>query len=305
MNAKFAAIDIGTNSINLLITNGNGDTLLREGHTERLGEQLHKDRILSHDAMQRALNRVSKYKATIAASGVTSWKVVVTAPGRLASNAEEFITQLRNEVGGRVEVATGDREAELSFRGAVSGESDQNLARCLIDIGGGSTEFAFSVGDVLHSISIPLGAVTLTDKHLKSDPPRPEDLTNAIGDVNDHLDDVLREIPNIATAREFIGVAGTMVTLAAVEIGLKEFDATRLQGFVLTRDAAEDVFRTLATESLDQRKLNPGLPPERADVIVGGCCIVVAVMRRLNLQAITVSVRNLLDGVIEELRQAQ
>lgn len=305
MTPRFAAVDIGTNSINLLITDEHGVAILREGHTERLGERLHTDRVLSHDAIQRALNRVRTYRDLIASNGVTNWRVVVTAPGRLANNADEFVAQLRSEVGDRVEVATGDREAELSFRGAVSALPDPLVARCLIDIGGGSTEFAFGIGDSLRSISIPLGAVTLTDKHLRSDPPKPEDLTNAIGDVNDHLDDVLRAIPNIATAREFIGVAGTMVTLAAVEIGLREFDAERLQGFILTRDAAEDVFRTLATEALAERKMNPGLPPERADVIVGGCCIVVAIMRRLSLQAITVSVRNLLDGAIEELRHTQ
>lgn len=303
MSRNFAAIDVGTNSINLLITDADGSVILREGHTERLGERLHQDGILTEEAMNRAVQRIRKYQSIIEDNDVASWKVVVTAPGRLANNAADFLGMLRAEVGDRVEVATGEREAELSFHGAASG--DPFATKCMIDIGGGSTEFAFGIGNEFSSVSIPLGAVTITAKHLHSDPPRPEELTNAIGDVNDHLDDVLRAMPNVASAHEYVGVAGTMVTVAAVEIGLHEFDAGQLQGFALTREAAEEVFRTLATESLAERKLNPGLPPERADVIVGGCCVVVAFMRRLNLTSITVSVRNLLDGVINELRLPQ
>jgi exopolyphosphatase/guanosine-5'-triphosphate,3'-diphosphate pyrophosphatase len=90
--------------------------------------------------------------------------------------------------------------------------------------------------------------------------------------------------------------------MAAVEIGLAEFDSSVLHGFELTRDAAEDVFRTLATETLDERKLNPGLPADRADIIVAGCCILVATMRRLHLDSITVSTRSLMDGIVSRER---
>jgi exopolyphosphatase/guanosine-5'-triphosphate,3'-diphosphate pyrophosphatase len=96
-----------------------------------------------------------------------------------------------------------------------------------------------------------------------------------------------------------VGVAGTIVTVAAVEIGLASFDDATLNGFVLTKDAAEDVFRTLATENHQQRILNPGLPQDRSDIIVAGCCILVATMRRLHIDEIIVSTRNLLDGVVE------
>ena len=101
--------------------------------------------------------------------------------------------------------------------------------------------------------------------------------------------------------RQIIGTAGTIVTIAAIEIGQQEFDANELHGFKLTRDAIEDVFRTLATESLVDRRHNPGLPPERADVIVGGCCVLVALMRALDAQELIVSTNNILDGVCAEL----
>jgi exopolyphosphatase / guanosine-5'-triphosphate,3'-diphosphate pyrophosphatase len=144
--------------------------------------------------------------------------------------------------------------------------------------------------------------VRLTELELHGDPPRPDELTNAIGRVHDHVDDVLREVPNLALPARWIGIAGTITTVAAVEIGLAAWDPTRIHGFRLTRTAAEDVFRTLATESLADRLHNPGLPAERADVIVGGCCVLVGIMRRLQLDEIVVSVTNMLDGVAHELQ---
>lgn len=303
MTAHFAAIDVGTNSVNLLITDAEGNEILREVNVERLGEGLQASGKLSSDAMARALNRISAYKKTIDSMGVSLFRVVITAPGRLASNAEDFLNQVQLLVGNNVIIASGDQEALYSHRGTTRGRSTADC--CLIDIGGGSTEFARRVNEELVTFSIPLGAVTLTSKHFTTDPPRPEDLTNAIGEITDNLDDLIRLRPELAGSDEFAGVAGTIVTVAAVEIGLMQFDSSRLQDFVLTREAVEDVFRTLATETLSERKLNPGLPAARADVIVGGCCILVAIMRRLNLPAITISVRSLLDGVIDELRSEQ
>jgi len=119
------------------------------------------------------------------------------------------------------------------------------------------------------------------------------------------MDDLVREQPQVLEATRVVGVAGTIVTIAAVELGIARFDPVALHGMTLTREAAEDVFRTLATESLADRKSNPGLPPERADVIVGGCCALVGIMRRLRLPSITVSVHNLLDGVVQHILDPQ
>jgi exopolyphosphatase/guanosine-5'-triphosphate,3'-diphosphate pyrophosphatase len=147
------------------------------------------------------------------------------------------------------------------------------------------------------SASIPFGSVTGTASHITTDRARPEDLTNLIGAVSDELEEIQRAIPAINSPARAIGIAGTIVTIAAVEIGLASFDDVALHGFVLTRDAAEDVFRTMATETLAQRVLNPGLSPDRADIIVAGCCILVATMRRLRLDEIIISTRSLLDGL--------
>jgi exopolyphosphatase/guanosine-5'-triphosphate,3'-diphosphate pyrophosphatase len=149
-------------------------------------------------------------------------------------------------------------------------------------------------------VSIAMGSVSLSEEELASDPPRPEELANALGRVADEVDDVVRAVPVLPHAR-LIGVAGTITTVAAVEIGLEPYDPDRVHGFVLTRQAAEEVFRTLATERLADRIHNPGLHAERADIIVGGCCILVAVMRRLEAAEILVSEHDLLDGLLGSL----
>jgi exopolyphosphatase/guanosine-5'-triphosphate,3'-diphosphate pyrophosphatase len=162
----------------------------------------------------------------------------------------------------------------------------------VFDIGGGSTEFALADG----VLSVDTGAVRLTEQWLHGDPPTAEELSMAVSVVRAHLEDVTRELPAARQARTVLGLAGTVTSVAAVELGYYDRDA--VHHFELTRAAAEDVFRTLATESLADRRGNPGLQPERADVIVGGCCILVGVMRHLDLDAVLVSEADLLDGLL-------
>jgi exopolyphosphatase/guanosine-5'-triphosphate,3'-diphosphate pyrophosphatase len=150
------------------------------------------------------------------------------------------------------------------------------------------------------TMSFPIGAVTLTDTELRHDPPRPEELTNAIGLAADYADDLLRQHPEVLGVDRVIGVAGTIVTVAAIELGLQSFDRDALHGLVLPREAVEDVFRTVATEALADRRHNPGLPADRADIIVGGCCILVGLLRRLQVTHLTVSIDNILDGMVME-----
>ncbi len=127
--------------------------------------------------------------------------------------------------------------------------------------------------------------------------PRPRSCSQAISIVEIHLDDVVREIPEASEAATFVGLAGTVSTAAAVEIGLAEYDRDRIHHFVLTKAAVEDVFRTLATEALADRIHNPGLERERADVIVGGMCVLVSIMRRLGFRECLVSEADILDGL--------
>ena len=168
----------------------------------------------------------------------------------------------------------------------------------MVDIGGGSTELIVGTEHAEAVRSLDVGCVRLTEKYLRHDPPRPEELTDAIGWVTDHLDEVIREVPDVLGARTLVGLAGTITTVAAVEIGLLEWDRDAIHHFHLTREAAEDVFRTLATETIEQRKGNPGLEPARADVIVGGCCVLVAILRTLGADEMLISESDILDGLI-------
>jgi exopolyphosphatase/guanosine-5'-triphosphate,3'-diphosphate pyrophosphatase len=147
-------------------------------------------------------------------------------------------------------------------------------------------------------VTTDMGCVRMTEKFLHHDPPAPEELANAIGIVRDILDDVERELPAVREARRLVGLAGTVTTMAAVEQGLAAYDPDKTHHFVLTHAAAEDVFRTLATEPRAVRVHNPGLEEARADVIVGGALILVTIMRSWELEACLVSESDILDGLV-------
>jgi len=295
-----AVIDVGTNSTNLLVVDSTGGRLDRRVTVTRLGRGLVASGTLSRDGIDATVQVIEEYLASLAPG--TRVRIVSTEACRRASNASEFLDAVHDTTGHHVEIVSGEREGRLAYAGALSAANTEGKPTLVIDIGGGSTEVMFGAGELGWAFSIPCGAVTQSEQHLEHDPPRPEELTNAIGEVADHVDDIVRLHPEALEAPNVVGVAGTIVTVAAVELGLVEFDADRLNGFVLTRDAAEDVFRTLATESLADRVHNPGLPRERADIIVGGCCVLVALMRRLKIDSLVVSTRSLLDGVaLEEL----
>lgn len=296
-----AVIDVGTNSVKVLVADGGRD-LLRALETTRLGEGLAGSGVLSPAAMERTAAAVSGFAARARELGAGTVTVVGTAACRRAQNTAELATRIEQECGLGLTVLTGEQEASLSFTGALRRLPRIAGNTLVVDIGGGSTELTVGVDEPHRAASIPVGAVTATESDLTTDPPRPEDLTNVIGAVQDDLEELGRLHPEMLTASRVVGIAGTIVTVAAVEIGQAVFDEEALHGFVLTREAAEDVFRTLATESLADRVRNPGLPRERADIIVAGCCILVGVMRRLQLQEITVSTGSLRDGVIERGR---
>lgn len=297
-----AAIDIGTNSTNLLIVDGAGIEIVRQVHITRLGEGVATTQRLSEDAKSRTLQRIEQYKALVDSHGVESIRVVATEACRRALNVAPFLNDVATLIGVTPEILLARDEGRLTYHGALDGFAPSSEKTIVIDIGGGSTEIMIGSTMLDHVSSFPIGAVVITEKELHHDPPRPDELTNAIGLATDFVEDIIREQPEIRDALRVVGVAGTIVTIAAVELGLHTFDAMQLHGMILTRSAVEDVFRTLATETLADRRHNPGLPAQRVDIIVGGCCVLVAIMRKLQLNSITVSTGNILDGIVAELR---
>ncbi len=292
-----AAIDCGTNSTRLLVSNGEQrfERLMR---TTRLGKGVDRTGRLEPDAIERTLTVLREYRSVMDDLGVSGVRVAATSASRDAANREDFFGPATEILGVAPELLSGPEEAALSFDGALSDLPEVAGRSLVVDIGGGSTEFAFGSDELESSISIDMGCVRMTEKYLEHDPPLPEELSNCLAEVEQHLDDVAREVAGAGSAARFVGLAGTVTNVAAVEIGLAEYDRDAIHQFVLTRDAAEDVFRTLATERLEDRRFNPGLEPARADIIVGGCCVLVGIFRYFGFDECVVSESDILDGLI-------
>lgn len=302
-----AAIDCGTNSTRLLVAGEDGSALERLMRITRLGQGVDATGRLADDAVDRTVAVLREYRAVMDRHGVSRVRMTATSAARDASNREELFAAVHEAVGLTPELLGGHEEGRLSFRGATAELDPDDGPFLVVDIGGGSTEFAVGSpssadGGPEGVLSTDIGCVRLTEKFLHSDPPAPEELSQAFDIVRNHLDDVTREIPGVGEARRFVGLAGTVSAMAAVEIGLPAYDRDRVHHFVLTRQAAEDVFRTLATETRRQRIHNPGLEEARADVIVGGAVILVGIMRYFDLDECLVSESDILDGLVASLR---
>jgi exopolyphosphatase/guanosine-5'-triphosphate,3'-diphosphate pyrophosphatase len=305
MTKRVASIDCGTNSIRLLVGEPTGDgkftTLDRRMRITRLGQGVDANGKLAPEAIERTLTVLREFREAMDDLDVERTRVAATSASRDASNREEFFDAAEEIVGARPELLSGREEGRLSFLGATSDVDHRDGPFLVVDIGGGSTEFIAGTDEAEGVLSIDMGCVRLTEKELHHDPPLPEELSIALSLVDAYLEDVRRELPAAAEARTFIGVAGTITTVAAVEIGLAEYDRDRIHHFHLTHPAAEDVFRTLATEPHEQRIANPGLEEARADVIVGGCCILVAIFRSFGFDECLVSEADILDGLVYSL----
>ena len=295
-----ASLDLGTNSTRVLVArpvDGRLDILDRRNTITRLGQDVGSSGRLADEAIERTLACLREYRAVLDEHGVERLRAAATSASRDAANRDEFFDAVEEVVGVRPELLSGDDEGRMSFLGATGDLDPARGPFLIVDIGGGSTEFILGTDHVEGVISVDVGCVRLTEKFLDHDPPLPEELTACISFADTYLDDVLREVPGSAEARTLVGLAGTITTVAAVEIGLATYDRDAIHHFVLTRDAAEDVFRTLATEVLADRIHNPGLEQARADVIVGGCCVLVALFRRFGFDEMIVSEADILDGL--------
>ena len=224
--------------------------------------------------------------------------MTATSAARDASNRDVFFDVSEQTVGVRPELISGEEEAELSFIGATAELDPADGPFLVFDIGGGSTEFAIGTTRMEGGFSTDMGSVRFTEKYVESDPPLPEELVACLSVAETHLDDVAREIPMVHAAQRLVGLAGTVSTAAAVEIGLLEYDRSQVHHFVLTREAIEDVYRTLVTEAREDRRHNPGLEEGRLDTIVGGMCILTRIVRYFDADEVLVSESDILDGLV-------
>ena len=302
---RVAAVDIGTNSVRLLVADVDGASprdakivpLDRRMRITRLGQGVDGTRALAPEAIARTAAVLREYRDAIAEHGVTQVRATATSAARDASNRDEFFTAAHGALGVTPELLSGEEEAALSFLGATA-DLDAPAPYLVVDIGGGSTEFVLGTDAPVGLLSLDMGCVRITEQFIHSDPPAPEELSNAVAVVRDLVAEVPRVIPGALDAVTLVGLAGTVTTVAAVEQGLPEYDPEKIHHFRLTREAAEDVFRTLATESAEQRRHNPGLESGRVDVIVGGAAVLVGIFRVLGFDEMLVSEADILDGLV-------
>jgi exopolyphosphatase / guanosine-5'-triphosphate,3'-diphosphate pyrophosphatase len=286
---RVAAIDLGTNTTRLIVadvTDGTVDAILRRTTITRLGEKVDSRRRLLPLPIARVRNCLADYRRELEGLGAERALVVATSAVRDAENGEAFLGEIEWSYGFTTRLLSGEEEADLTLRGV--GEVDGETI--VIDIGGGSTEL-IAAGE---RVSTELGSVRLTERFLESDPPTAgelEELAQAIRSVLEEHD---------RPAKRGIGVAGTVTSLAALDLGLVEYDADRVHGHRLGQDAVRAQLERLAALPLAERREVPGLEPERAPVIVAGAAILLEVMRQLELLEIEVSERDLLDGAALE-----
>jgi len=301
---RLAGVDIGTNSVRLLVADVDGlgrdarvTPVDRRMRITRLGQGVDAARALAPEAIDRTIDVLRKYRGVIDDLGATKVRATATSAARDATNRDEFFDPATEALGVCPELLSGEEEAELSFLGATAG-LDEPAPFLVVDIGGGSTEFVVGTDAAEGLCSLDIGCVRITEQFLPSDPPAPEELSAAVSVVRDQVADVVRAIPEVRAAKTFVGLAGTVTTVAAIELGLAEYDGNAIHHFRLTRAAAEDVFRTLALEPAAQRRYNPGLEEGRVDVIVGGTLVLVTILRVLGLDEVLVSETDILDGLV-------
>ncbi len=300
-----AILDCGTNSTRVLVAAATGATLERRMTITRLGQGVDATGRLAAEAIERTVAALGEFRICMDRNGVpidaAHVQVLATSAARDAANRDELFDRIAATVGVAPTLLDGHEEGRLSFEGATAGihPPHDGSPVLVVDIGGGSTELVAGVpGQApLGTISVDVGCVRLTERFICQDPAEPEDLANAIGWVRDHLrDDVDRELPDAHRATTCIGLAGTVSTLAMLDLGTSEYDRNRVHGHVMSRAVIEDWFRHLAFLDREDRLGNPGMEEGRVDVIVGGLCALVAVVRHYELDAITVSESDILDG---------
>jgi len=303
--AVYAAIDVGTNTLRLLIAEAVSPDdyaiLHEEQEITRLGEGLMADRLLLAEPRRRSLAVLSRFAETVRRFKARQVAVVGTSAVREAKNREEFAQAIARETGLSLRVIDGEEEARLTLLGVHHGLRLGSRRILLIDVGGGSTEFVLAKGGTMEAtVSTGLGVVKLTEQHLASDPPAASELRALDQAVMARIDRLHRELPGLEET-ELIGTAGTPTTLAAIDLALPTYNRQRVHGHVVSRARVRDLFASLARLPVRERRLVPGLEPGRADVMVAGAAILVATMDRLGFEAMRVSDDGLREGILLDL----
>jgi exopolyphosphatase/guanosine-5'-triphosphate,3'-diphosphate pyrophosphatase len=298
--SRVAAVDLGTNSTRLLVADvddGRIAQLARELRVTRLGEGVDERRRLLPLPIARVRNVLSDYRRLAESHGAERTLAIATSAVRDADNGEAFLGEIEWSYGFATRLLSGDDEALLTFRGVTSDRSLEP-GTVILDVGGGSTELVFGGPDgVRWHDSLDVGSVRLTERHLRADPPTPDELAACAEAVRTLLAErVPDDVRHAATA--VVGVAGTITSLAALDLDLRSYDADRVHGHVLTVAGLEQQLDRLASVPVEERRRLRPLDPDRAPVIVGGAVIAREALAFFGLDELEVSERDILDGAV-------
>jgi exopolyphosphatase/guanosine-5'-triphosphate,3'-diphosphate pyrophosphatase len=313
---RVATIDIGTNSVLLLVAESEGGALrpvLERATVTRLGEGVDRSRRLLEAACERTLACLRNYADQLRDLGIDRIDAVGTSAMRDATGGSELVARAAEILGVAPRVIDGNEEARLTFAGALSGlpasavlSSAPEAGKVTVfDIGGGSTEIivgksSASARQILAAVSLNIGSVRLFERHVRSDPPTAEEMQRVECDIALALADA----PKPEADATLVGVAGTVTQLAALELELTRYDASRVHGYTLTCQAIDRLAARLASLNLAQRRTLPGMEPARADVLVVGSAIARAVLHWSGAADLVVSDRGVRWGLAEELAAA-
>ena len=303
---KKAVIDIGTNSIKLYVaeraSDGSLASVVDKNNIARLGEGMGDTGILQSEAIQRNARAVADFAELARATGAKEIVAVGTMALRTAKNAVDFVSAVQDLSGVDLRVIPGEEEAELAYLAVLSGigASAGRLAVC--DVGGGSTEFILG-GDagIDRKFSINLGAVKVSDGYLTSDPPGTEQVETAMSFVVDTL--TANRVGAARPVDRLIGIGGTVTSMGSVKLKMEQYDPDLIQGAALTRDDVDELIKLFCSMPLGDRRKIVGLQPKRAEVIIGGACIVRCIMECLDAAQLTMSDRGLRHGLMFQLFQ--
>jgi len=317
---RVAAIDCGTNSIRLLVADGGPAGLKdvqREMRVVRLGEGVDETGRLAPAAIERTRLALVDYAASIRSLGATEVRMVATSASRDADNADEFRAMVRQTLGVEPEVITGLAEAQLSFIGAVAGLPGVADPLLVTDIGGGSTELVLGspVGapvtspgarsmstqpTLIAAHSMDVGCVRMTERHLHDDPPTEAQIQAALADLRAALEAATADVP-VRQAAAFVGVAGTVTTIAALSLELPAYDPEAIHGSVIDYLQVSEVTERLLKMSRAERAALPVMHPGRVDVIGGGALVLRTVMEFVGAREVIASEHDILDGIAMSL----
>ena len=308
LTRRVAAVDCGTNSLRLLLADvdpGRAELtdVARRMEIVRLGQGVDKTGRLAPEALARTIAVLRDYAGIIARSGAQAVRMVATSATRDADNAAEFVRMVKEVLGVAPEVLTGSEEAALSFTGATAelaagGDGGPYL---VTDIGGGSTEFVLgwpttAAGDGVHTVSVNVGCVRMTERHLHGDPPTGRQVAAAIADIDAALDTVAATVP-VRRARTLIGLAGSVTTVAAIAMGLPAYDAALIHHARVSAADVHAVTRGLLAQTQAARAAIGAMHPGRVDVIGGGALVLDRLMERFGFGEVLVSEHDILDGM--------